>query len=70
MERMTQSLPPRGAWIEIAPTPSRPARPRSLPPRGAWIEIPVGEDVGIEARSLPPRGAWIEITQLSTFKKK
>ena len=35
-----QSLPARGAWIEIpAGTTARPGWPTSLPARGAWIEI-------------------------------
>ena len=34
------SLPPRGAWIEIATgKPRCPVKVPSLPPRGAWIEI-------------------------------
>ena len=33
------SLPPRGAWIEIALYRRRSRQGWSLPPRGAWIEI-------------------------------
>ena len=37
-----QSLPPRGAWIEILVFPYESVRGNeSLPPRGAWIEIKV-----------------------------
>ena len=40
------SLPPRGAWIEIADMHSiLDMPPRSLPPRGAWIEILLAPDV-------------------------
>ena len=35
-----ESLPSRGAWIEIwTQTTSSRASPRSLPSRGAWIEM-------------------------------
>ena len=38
--RKLQSLPPRGAWIEISlPLPPCVKYNGSLPPRGAWIEI-------------------------------
>ena len=35
-----ESLPVRGAWIEICAPCARPPCPGSLPVRGAWIEIP------------------------------
>ena len=34
-----QSLPVRGAWIEIQAAAARAPAKRSLPVRGAWIEI-------------------------------
>ena len=34
-----QSLPVRGAWIEIPTAGTDPDGPQSLPVRGAWIEI-------------------------------
>ena len=62
----SESLPPRGAWIEI---PTQTAREyiaaMSLPPRGAWIEIAVHPILGRQLPSLPPRGAWIEISSSS-----
>jgi len=38
--RSSESLPPRGAWIEMRPSlvPSL-GHTSSLPPRGVWIEI-------------------------------
>ena len=57
-----QSLPARGAWIEISggwilhPLPGL-----SLPARGAWIEIVFYAAGELEQMSLPARGAWIEI---------
>ena len=63
-----QSLPVRGAWIEIC-RGVRAARRSdgSLPVRGAWIEIASGSS-GRPRRgtSLPVRGAWIEIVDLGT----
>ena len=61
-ERLGESLPPRGAWIEILVADFEALLARSLPPRGAWIEISrfYHRRKGA-ARSLPPRGAWIEI---------
>ena len=55
---MEESLPPRGAWIEIAVDSLYLPCSSSLPPRGAWIEITAAQ-LGIqqEAQSLPPRGA-------------
>ena len=34
-----ESLPVRGAWIEIEPYRKQDTRPGSLPVRGAWIEM-------------------------------
>ena len=58
-----ESLPVRGAWIEIAlPAPAE-SRHASLPVRGAWIEISVLRRlVRPLVVSLPVRGAWIEIS--------
>ena len=40
MQKAGLSLPPRGAWIEIARGAAKDDQlPGSLPPRGAWIEI-------------------------------
>ena len=41
MSRPYQSLPVRGAWIEIPGGSHDRLRIRSLPVRGAWIEIAV-----------------------------
>ena len=58
-----ESLPARGAWIEIAQAGGLDGAGGSLPARGAWIEIE-GPDAGERAAaSLPARGAWIEILQ-------
>ena len=38
-EASRESLPPRGAWIEIRVYRADGTRNSSLPPRGAWIEI-------------------------------
>ncbi len=39
-DRLTQSLPARGVWIEIgALADGVSAQERSLPARGVWIEI-------------------------------
>ena len=38
-EIVHQSLPVRGAWIEISTRRAGASRRRSLPVRGAWIEI-------------------------------
>ena len=56
-----QSLPVRGAWIEI-PDKQRGWRiSPSLPVRGAWIEIKRQRKRESSTKSLPVRGAWIEI---------
>ena len=52
------SLPPRGAWIEIA-NRSAPAAKHSasLPPRGAWIEMSkVAGWPAVERTGRSPRG--------------
>ena len=59
-----ESLPSRGAWIEIVVSPRRPTSPWSLPSRGAWIEIGVVAGQIVPSLSLPSRGAWIEIPAL------
>ena len=61
-----RSLPPRGAWIEIAVAVAAPLLGESLPPRGAWIEIITGWAETQRQRSLPPRGAWIEMGHLDS----
>ena len=57
-----QSLPVRGAWIEIAYALRKAIREGSLPVRGAWIEILFPDLHLRKKRSLPVRGAWIEMT--------
>ena len=62
-----QSLPVRGAWIEIPPSAQCGSRARSLPVRGAWIEMPSrSSPCTAPAPSLPVRGAWIEISPVCT----
>ena len=56
-----QSLPVRGAWIEIAGSVAAFCRLTSLPVRGAWIEIFRAQALLDLKPSLPVRGAWIEI---------
>ena len=57
-----QSLPVRGAWIEISSDRRFARALTSLPVRGAWIEIAVSQSRSYHLRvSLPVRGAWIEI---------
>ena len=57
-----QSLPVRGAWIEIYDDASwRTVSVPSLPVRGAWIEIEFPPREEESDMSLPVRGAWIEI---------
>ncbi len=48
-----ESLPTRGAWIEIRPALFGWIAQRSLPTRGAWIEIPlIWEEIhGVGGRS-------------------
>ena len=38
-KRLAESLPTRGAWIEIVPKQTGRGLYASLPTRGAWIEI-------------------------------
>ena len=66
VESYHESLPTRGAWIEIPGPVRNPPRRRSLPTRGAWIEIHPGCPVWCGPWSLPTRGAWIEITGTAT----
>ena len=62
----TESLPVRGAWIEISTAAVTLQPPLSLPVRGAWIEINRREHYDAEVpTSLPVRGAWIEILKMS-----
>ena len=56
-----ESLPSRGAWIEIGTSKYNRGKRQSLPSRGAWIEICICSGEGGSMRSLPSRGAWIEI---------
>ena len=39
MQKALESLPTRGAWIEIDPKVRKVVIVASLPTRGAWIEI-------------------------------
>ena len=58
-----QSLPVRGAWIEIRnpiSTPPQAARRSPCGERGLKCDAIAAEDE--ELASLPVRGAWIEIT--------
>ena len=58
----SQSLPVRGAWIEMAFLRFVSTAFASLPVRGAWIEMSVsGMPAVSHGASLPVRGAWIEI---------
>ena len=56
-----QSLPSRGAWIEILALDKVDKVGESLPSRGAWIEICYTYVTAKSRWSLPSRGAWIEI---------
>ena len=57
-----ESLPARGAWIEIRKTGRHSSHSWSLPARGAWIEILYCcHIISFHLPSLPARGAWIEI---------
>ena len=63
-----QSLPVRGAWIEISTARPTQLPRRSLPVRGAWIEIwKYNERHAIDFTSLPVRGAWIEMLNARPF---
>ena len=59
-----ESLPVRGAWVEIFAPPSGRFRTGSLPVRGAWVEICVCGGISYTLLSLPVRGAWVEILRL------
>ena len=52
-----QSLPPRGAWIEITSMHPLDYPTLSLPPRGAWIEIAHGLRGNRRRRVAPPAGS-------------
>ena len=56
-----ESLPVRGAWIEIFVLRADNPGISSLPVRGAWIEIYYWLFCYVRRGSLPVRGAWIEI---------
>ena len=58
---MGESLPARGAWIEILRRTIQAPGLMSLPARGAWIEISSSPSGAHGDVSLPARGAWIEI---------
>ena len=67
---VAQSLPVRGAWIEILIVPQIAAKYQSLPVRGAWIEIRLHDFANRPIRSLPVRGAWIEIPTVSRTRRR
>ena len=57
-----ESLPTRGAWIEIINSVLLMMfLLKSLPTRGAWIEIEQRTADDVQGQSLPTRGAWIEM---------
>ena len=58
--RGLQSLPVRGAWVEMLKFAGGYTVP-SLPVRGAWVEIDLCQKVIVRRVSLPVRGAWVEI---------
>ena len=58
-----ESLPVRGAWIEIALALVKSHKKQSLPVRGAWIEMVGAAGTIGNGMSLPVRGAWIEMGQ-------
>ena len=59
-----ESLPARGAWIEITVYGWVDTADMSLPARGAWIEMSIAWlDAHVVEGSLPARGAWIEIME-------
>ena len=63
-----ESLPVRGAWIEISPSAYNYAYIPSLPVRGAWIEISSWRAMWNMLMSLPVRGAWIEMISPGTAR--
>ena len=52
-----ESLPVRGAWIEIMMPPSERRRHQSLPVRGAWIEISAQGNIWTLAFVAPRKGS-------------
>ena len=63
---LVESLPVRGAWVEIFCTAAiASARATSLPVRGAWVEIAGFGWFRFQpsSGSLPVRGAWVEIRE-------
>ena len=54
--RYDVSLPPRGAWIEIAIPCVEIISVKSLPPRGAWIEIAEIEEYNKSDAGRSPHG--------------
>ena len=58
---VTESLPVRGAWIEIIIFAQGESGVSSLPVRGAWIEMQRLSKKSLRMWSLPVRGAWIEM---------
>ena len=64
MHQPNESLPVRGAWIEMRFRTLYRYLMLSLPVRGAWIEITTGGVQMDKVTSLPVRGAWIEIISM------
>ena len=63
-----RSLPPRGAWIEIARVEKTHGSNTGRSPRGErGLKYAGAEDDLVESTSLPPRGAWIEITLAGVY---
>ena len=56
-----ESLPVRGAWVEIIRRGTRLPPMKSLPVRGAWVEMSSPHASSSIKPSLPVRGAWVEI---------
>ena len=52
-----ESLPVRGAWIEIRFAPPNDEIARSLPVRGAWIEIVICQLQSSQPRVAPRAGS-------------
>ena len=68
---LTQSLPVRGAWVEMPSTQRSGCRRTSLPVRGAWVEI--SSTLVFPRRcptSLPVRGAWVEIRRAADLLQR
>ena len=51
-----ESLPARGAWIEIKNQEPDPVSWQSLPARGAWIEISLAKRLPLLTLSRSPQG--------------